>query len=265
MGSKLVHLKNSAKYLQCRKLRVEGVSCGIITQSLGISDSTFYRWTKDIETKGIIHPRYRTAEINHDYFSQENIQKHPERMVIVGFIAADGCISMRFNTPQLVFNISAKDRCCLETINAELCSSSRKIGNITKTKSITLSIPSHYLANDLSRFGIVPRKTAVIELPPIQGDFMRYFIRGYFYGDGCVYKPQKQSARMYHFVGNARFISQLKSHLLNSHIVERCGVYAIKNSEYMQMHIKGSQSTLFGEYLFHDELCMLIPRKHIKI
>lgn len=263
MGSRIVHERNKEKYLQCREMRTKGINCGQISQELGIPDHTIRRWSDDVAPRRFIHPLYRVDKIDHSYFSAQNLIQHPERLVLVGFIAADGCISDRHKTPYLTFNISEKDQCSLEVINRCICDSSRRLSIIQKTRSIILSIPSPQIAADLAQFGIVPRKTATIGLPTLSGKSMQYFIRGYFYGDGCVYQPKQHSARMYHLVGNQIFINGLRAYLLDNGIIERCGVYQIKNSQYLQMHVKGSQATPFGKYVFNDDRMVLLRRKHI--
>jgi transposase len=94
--------------------------------NLNLPSSTFYRWCKNIPKS--IHPFYKTKEIKNDYFSKENLDLFPERFVIVGFIAADGCISDTKNGQNILcINISKKDLNVLNIINKEICKNTRKI------------------------------------------------------------------------------------------------------------------------------------------
>src|ERR1035437_6178218 len=97
-----------------------------------------------------------TKLIEHEYFSEENIKKFPERLVIVGFIAADGCISQpKTGQRLLILNICEKDKQSLDIINNELCGGIRNLAFLKSTKSFMLTIPSNKICNDLERFNIV--------------------------------------------------------------------------------------------------------------
>jgi hypothetical protein len=155
-----------------------------------------------ITMAGIVkHPLYRTACIRHDYFSYKNMKLHPERFVIVGFIAADGCISdTKTGQKYMILNLAKKDKCILDMINEEICSGGRNLSFNKTTKSLMFYIPSDPICSDLSRWNIVPRKTRKYKLPSnLSKAEMAYFLRGYFYGDGCVYG--KKSAKFYALIG----------------------------------------------------------------
>jgi hypothetical protein len=106
----------------------------------------------------------------------------------------------------------------------------------------------------------VPRKTATYTLPNLQGKAMRYFLRGYFYGDGCVHGDG--GARIYHIVGNTNFCSQLRNFLLDG-IVESCKIYPCRNPKYSNVIMKGRQGARFSQYIIFDNKLVLLPRKHI--
>lgn len=210
--------------------------------------------------------KWFVKNIQHDYFSKENLKLHPERFVLVGFIAADGCISVpKVGQTRLQFNLSQKDRCVLDFFNKEICDSTRNLSAVKKTNSFIFYVPSNQICEDLSRYGIVPRKTSSYDLPDLKGENMKYFLRGYFYGDGCCFKNGRMS--MYHLVGTKNFINHLKAYLMANGILETCAAHPIKGrSNYLQLHIKGRhQASMFGEYIFSDNKMKLLPRKHKKL
>lgn len=254
---------NEIKNLVCQ-LKLSGFSLSEISEKLQIPNSTISNWLQKNNQKSITHPLYKTHKIKHDYFSDENLKNFPHRFIIIGFIAADGCIyetTKGKGQNRLCFNISSKDIEILNIINKEICDGTRKIGFNKKTNSSQVYFPSNQICKDLAKYNIVPRKTSIYQLPKLNDKQMAYFIRGYFYGDGCVYG--KNSARIYHLIGNNLFCMQLSEYLVSNKVVDRCNVFPIKNSRYMQIHMKGRQGAKFSKYIFFDNLLNLLPRKHI--
>lgn len=219
---------------------------------------------------------WNTACIKNDYFSYDKLKSCPERFVIVGFIAADGCISQpAVGQDQLIFSLSAKDRIALEKINEEIAGGNRAINesnvkcqNCKTYPAVRLYLPSNQICSDLARYGIIPRKTKTLPFPDLTEPAMRYFLRGYFYGDGCVYNTGKGSIR-YSIVGRKVFCQAIKDYLISSRIIDTAGLYDVRRKEkdtgYANLDIYGRQAELLGKYLFFDDKLMLLPRKHVKI
>jgi hypothetical protein len=200
---------------------------------------------------------------NHNYFHEDNLKLHPERLVIVGFIAADGCISVpKSGQRKICFNLCEKDKSVLDRINSEICFGARHIYPNRKTRSAMLSIPSDQLCKDLSVFGIVPRKTETFTLPLLPEPQMAYFLRGYFYGDGCVYG--EGCKRRYHIIGTSSFCHSLRDYILSKGVVERASIYPAKNPVYANFEVSGRQAQMMSLYLFADNKMVLLQRKHVK-
>lgn len=244
---------------QALEMRNNDVSLPNIARSLSIPISTVARWTSSI--KKICHPHYKTKEINHNYFSGKNLELFPERFVIVGFAAADGCIFAKGKgQKKLIFNISKKDKIALEIINNEICKGKRPLFH-KKNNSVMMDIPSNAICCDLAKYNIVPRKTKCYNLPKLNLIQMSYFLRGYFYGDGCLYGKTPGTKGCY-IVCTPMFAKSLQTFLLKNKI-NACKIYPIKNStSVVQVHIKGRQGAKFSKFIFPDKKIMLIPRKH---
>lgn len=202
-----------------------------------------------------------TKSIEHNYFSIENIKNYPERLIIVGFIAADGCISQpKTGQKLLIFNISIKDKHALDIINNELCGGLRNLSNIKKTESLMLTIPSNKICDDLKRFNIVERKTDIYDLPNLNIKEMSYFLRGYFYGDGCISDSYNSGCFL---IGSNCFSKSLQKYLINNKILDDCRIYKIKGrNNCMQIRFTGRIASKFSHFIFKDEKLMLIPKKH---
>jgi hypothetical protein len=245
------------------EMRRAGKSSTEISASLSVPKGTLFKWIKGIST--VAHPLYRTRAIRHDYFSPDNIRRFPERLVIVGFLAADGCISMKRSKqkiyPTLVINLAEKDRCVLDFINQEIADGERAISHLTKTNSNMLYFPSERLCADLARYNIVPRKTSTYKLPDLTVPEMSYFLRGYFYGDGCYQYDGKRD--VYSFLGTTIFANQMKRFLIANGIVEHCCVSPLKRKPiYAQFLFQGRHAKAFARFIFQDDKMLLLPRKH---
>lgn len=260
MGSQTTANKHKLKIARrMRRLKTPVVE---IARKLGVNTTTIYKWTEGIGCP-YYNPRYNIECINNEYFSRQNLAKYPERFVIIGFIAADGCISdTKTGQKTLCFNISQKDKIALEIINQEIAEGKRKISDVAKTNSCMIAFPSNTICRDLEKFGIVPRKTKNFKLPNLSKLQMQHFLRGYFYGDGCLYYPERAAHRMYQFIGTKEFIMKLSEYLVQQKIVSSAPYYKIGDNGYKQMHIKGSKTEAFGKYMFFDDNLILIPRKH---
>lgn len=182
--------------------------------------------------------------------------------MLVGFIAADGCIDSRDNN--LCFNLSKKDTFTVKYINELLSNGTRKLSFIQSTNSVYLRFSSQIISQDLSKLGIVPRKTATLELPNLRPELMKYFLRGYIYGDGSVFDYGKFNFG-YSIICTSIMGDQLKKYLKDHHIMDHCIVSKRKsNMNYSQVRWAGSRSLPLSQFVFDNDKMILLPRKHIK-
>jgi hypothetical protein len=136
----------------------------------------------------------RIYSLNEDYFAHADT---PAVVRWVGFIAADGCISIRESNSQcLIVQIQERDRPHLEALAAALSFNGPIASVISKTKRgkplfhARLSISSTKLCKDLQALGVPPRKSLILE--PWAGDpaMMRHWFAGLMDGDGSIYERQ---------------------------------------------------------------------------
>lgn len=160
----------------------------------------------------------RTYKVNHNYFKIEN-----ENMAwLLGFIAADGCISSQRN--QIIINLSRTDREILERIKMEIgserqiCDYQNKDGFLCSSFAWT----SEESVKDLQKYNIVPKKTSILKPPyPLQEKFIIDYIRGYFDGDGTIcYLNSNKSLRFSIGGASKEVISYIENHLIKLGISE---------------------------------------------
>lgn len=114
----------------------------------------------------------------------------------LGFFAADGCVR---NKGTIVLALAAKDLVHLERFKKDLeatyriykySARARKDGSVVHPV-VNLTISSQKMVRDLEDKGIGRRKTFTLDFPSknqVPDHLMRHYLRGYFDGDGCIYK-----------------------------------------------------------------------------
>lgn len=101
---------------------------------------------------------------------------------ILGFIFADGCLVKHKNGyPGL--DITSKDREHLRVIKEQL-EADHKIGK--KERGYRIQIRNRNIYDDLTKFGLIPKKSKIVKFPKIPKRYSPHFIRGLFDGDGSV-------------------------------------------------------------------------------
>lgn len=252
------------KIVLARRLRLEGKSPKDIANTLGVKLKLIYQYTGNLGVPPC-HPLYKTKEIQHDFFSKRNIFCNVSRLVLVGFIAADGCISVRPHGGKgqktLIIRLAKRDVSVLQIFNDLLAKGTRTISEAKKSKSI--DFPSDQMCDDLAHYGIVPRKTSIFTWPKhLTKNQAQRFLLGYFYGDGCFHRYKNRD--IIHFVATMQFAEGLREFLYRHKIVEHCVVsqYKKKRPNYAQVVFQGCHCRRFARWLFADPSMPLLPRKH---
>ena len=132
---------------------------------------------------------------NKDFFKTWS----PEMAYVLGYIYSDGTIEdVRKSSRTCYLAITSVDYDILYKIRKALSSNHALYIKPKKYNSFPdgrtylckqgyiLRIGSKKLFEDLVKFGLTPRKSLTLKFPMIPVKFLRYFIRGYFDGDGCI-------------------------------------------------------------------------------
>lgn len=207
----------------------------------------------------------RIYSINQNYFDELDDQN---KFYILGLLFADGCNLIK--NRKVLISLKSEDSFILEQIN-QLLEHNKPLYNHKPKTFIqnnveyqssghsTLSIISLKISERLYELGIVNNKSLIITYPKyIPQNMHRHFIRGYFDGDGGVYKGIS-------FVGTNNFINNIKMILQNelelvsnTKIIKHCK----SNVYYYRITKKHDLSKVFN-YLYEDAY-LYIPRKRTK-
>ena len=138
-----------------------------------------------------------------------------EKAYILGLLWADGCNDTSLGKIQL--QLQERDVGILEAIN-ELINNDRPLyftplhdKNPNWQNTYTLVLKSYHMSEVLNNYGMIPRKSLVLEFPScLDKSLYRYFILGYFDGDGNISYNIDTKALNVSIVGTRMFLKVIQ-------------------------------------------------------
>lgn len=226
--AKRLLLKNDIEFTPRRnitKLNENLILKLYLTEKLGVVDiskrlKTSHKKVSDVLKKHNISPKNRCLyEINEDFFKMIDNQY---KAYLLGFITADGYVTKSDNNYRMGITINKKDIEILEYFK-EFTQSNSPIVSLDRNL-IRISIHNQNFIKHLLTKGVVPNKTfnTLPILMNIPNKFKNHFIRGYFDGDGTVFRSSRNTKLVRcGFIGNIEFISELQKILKMGRINKR--------------------------------------------
>lgn len=196
---------------------------------------------------------------NEDYFKKET----PRMAYILGFLAADGSVSLRENV--LKITLSQKDKELLEQIKEEL-EYTGEIKDATTSKGFdisTLQITCKEYKQDLQKYNIVPQKTYTFSFPTILNKkYWIDFIRGYWDGDGTICTAGKEAIRASLCGYRKDFLEFVLSYLEKEYQIPKVTIRQKNNTYYFQY--SNNSTILLYKALYYEDNVMCMKRKKEK-
>lgn len=135
-----------------------------------------------------------------------------------------------------------------------------------RSSTCEIIISSRKIVEDLSKFGIGPRKSHTVEFPTIREDLVRHMIRGIWDGDGSVlYRKARVTSKREHpevqLCGNINITNTVKNIL-----VDKLGIRDVKLhpvSSIFLFRYNSSSAVKITNYLYKDSTIYL-DRKYEK-
>lgn len=167
---------------------------------------------------------HNRKKVNEDFFKSWS----PQMAYVLGFIYADGAVEDCRESSRTCYLALANNDIDLLMDIAKVMSSKKSVQTITprvmnirgkkyicKT-SYVIRIGNKEIYNDLLKLGLCPRKSLIIKLPKIPGEYFQHFLRGYFDGDGCinVEKTKINRINLIFTSGSKLFLEQLTARIL---------------------------------------------------
>ena len=202
----------------------------------------------------------RKYHINENYFDCIDT---PNKAYIVGLMCADGC---NFPPKGTAFiSLQESDRALLEDINKELENetplrivdqSNRHENNYSYNNMCTLNMYSIHICKSLENLGIVRNKSLILEFPNIDEKLYPHLLRGYFDGDGSLYKYVKNENNKritLTFTSTEQFCKKIKE-IVEKELGIYCGIYdaSCHNGITKVASLSGSSAIKLLDWMYAD-------------
>jgi hypothetical protein len=140
--------------------------------------------SKIVKNSGVEQNRIKRRSkynINEDYFKDLN----SESLWLIGLLAADGWIKKDRYIG--IAQSGDEGKAIIEEVKRLLEYNAPTYEKDTiGRKSYSINITSNKIVNNLSLFNIIPNKSLTYELPDLNDDNFRDYLRGYIDGDGSI-------------------------------------------------------------------------------
>jgi len=214
---------------------------------------------------GLATRNSKRYDFNRDYFSSIDT---PVKAYIVGFLAADGGLDEK----AISVKVSIKDVSILELIKKEVGSEVpikyRKGRPLSNGKYIQsdycyIRLSSKKMLDDLIAIGVTPKKSLTLEPPKdIPEKLIKYFILGYFDGDGTINNSNPKNPR-FSFLGTKEFLLFISKHLVVNAGMTVNNLY--NKGNFWQLSWGGSVNAIkFREYMYDTSDKFSFQRKRDK-
>lgn len=180
-----------------------------------------------------------------------------EKAYFLGYIMADGNVSITNNQYSLKFHISIQDKEIVDRFLQKI-NSSNKATFRKKTSSYYVSLTSVHMCKRLIELGVIPQKTSKECISDsIPKELVRHYLRGVFDGDGitCVGKSKRSG-----FIGSINIINAILNELKEELTVFKSG----KNKKVVYFLGGKKFSMKLYKYLYEDATIWL-QRKRTRL
>lgn len=223
-------------------------------------------WAKH-DMKGKSRRKYA---VDLSYFETIN---SPDKAYFLGFIAADGCVRQPINGPlALAIKVSSKDeevlvkflKCLKSDMPVSRSRYKTPWKGVVKEASF-VNVISEKICGDLAKHNIVERKTLNYEPVFLSDSLMPHFTRGFFDGDGTVYKLGGKSGEAPSHYRFAISVNERTGRFFQNYLGHqgiRCSLIEDGSSSLFQLRIGDNLSKQrFVKFLYGDSQGLCLTRK----
>lgn len=230
-----------------------------------LSHPTITKILKDV-------PKYTKAKLNNPNMKEHFFQEINEeaKAYFLGLLISDGNV-FKDNTGRqasISITLDLKDEYMLEKFK-EVLQANTSVGYDGRGCG-QIAVRSNIMAEDLAKYGVVPRKSYNTYLPLISKEMMPHLIRGIFDGDGSIMaKPNPSNDGHNRFLHSISFCGthQLMEDISN-YILENLGiktaVYDYKDRNLSELKIQNIDNIAkFGYWIYRNSTIFLNRKKDI--
>lgn len=198
-----------------------------------------------------------------------------DKVYILGLLYADGTVNSKYNLIQI--SLQEDDLELLEEVNRRLGSNkplqlihyeyAKDRYGLNMKNQYRLTLSSSIMKQALINLGCVPKKSKILEFPNIPKELYPHFIRGYFDGDGSIFKgvAKNRTSDNYRIdlVGTYDFLLPIQKYLKEKLGISGGGIYPHHSTpEIYNLSFSGKQQTKKIADLLYDNATIFMKRKH---
>lgn len=206
--------------------------------------------------------------VNHNYFNE--IDTH-DKGYFLGLLLMDGNVfhvKSKGNCWMIQIQLVKEDKYILEKFKQEVGSDNKIIDYKSNQKNAMchFSIFSYQMANDLKQYGIVPRKSLILnKLPNIKEEYMPDLIRGIFDGNGSVYTTSKYNQLHFTFYSTHNMLDSIRT-LLMKVLNFPCNKIVDQKKENVSLISFSAKKDIknFYNYIYYNDNITCLKRKKKK-
>ncbi len=189
---------------------------------------------------------------------------------VLGFFAADGNLSIN-KRGGCYISFQSKDKQIISAIKKTMNSRNKvsvRINNLTQNKFYRLQIGSKEIVEILMDIGYRTSKTKHLPFPNMPPKFLCHFVRGYFDGDGNIWKGEVHKNRKtklkvlqlsftsgaYDFLRDLKILLNKKLNTKGSHVV-------LKGGAYSRLQFSTKDALKIYNFMYNDNCPLFLERK----
>lgn len=200
-----------------------------------------------------------------DYFFDEI--NTPDKAYIVGLLWSDGCNNPRKRAVQL--QLQERDKHILDSINT-LTNNERPLiftplndKNPNWQNTYTLLLQSNHISQVLNDYGMVPRKSLVLEFPSwLNEELYCHFMRGFIDGDGSIYVSKNKKTVRVTMVGTKQFLDKVITIYDNLGVKTTCYHRKKHNDATYTLTTTSNSGTIILLRWLYDDANLKLERKY---
>ena len=170
--------------IQVKKMIDEGAFLKEVAEYCNLDVETMKLRLNELNLK-ITNTNRVNRRIKSDYFS---IIDNPIKAYWLGFLYTDGSVDHYGATGRIRLQLQEKDLEILEKFKEDLCIDSKIIYDVRKNSTCcSVEFVDEQIFNDLSKYGIIPNKTYLVDSIPyekIPSQYLKAYALGLYDGDG---------------------------------------------------------------------------------
>lgn len=195
----------------------------------------------------------------------------PEKAYLLGLFFSDGCIHTKDGSYCASIVLHEDDKYLLDILVQKF--PFFRLSKLTN-HAWSLICTRKAIVEDLQINGMFYKKSTdnkdFLELPNLEPSLIHHFVRGYFDGDGSVYRQKKGNTKIEIGGTSFRMITDLVKVLYDNHITvnmtcKYAGTGLRKHNFYVLYTSSDKTSKYFADYIYADCKDLFLKRKHERL